>query len=457
MQPVEGNLGWFDCYVSLQPGHHQFKFVIDGEWRHDETVAHVADPMGNVNNTIYVQPMFTGGAAPGPEEAAAAAAASDTEMAGSGAAAAAAGPEPGGVPLVVGDDMTFTKQQVLEFLASHTVYELIPDSGKLVVLDTKLPVRQAFHALYEQGIPTAPVWDADACAITGMISASDFIEIMNRLQQSPRADMDSHTIAAWQESRRDEGKLRALIWVRPEDSLRTVMHTILQSGCALVPVMSVHNATGAQHGVGIKNPRLLHLASISSIFAYLCRQFRSSMASLPLMSVALENLPLGTFDPRFGNGGEQGKGGGVLHFVRPSTLLSAALGVLLDSGISALPVIDEADRLVDIYARFDIVKLARDEAYTQIAWDQITLKEALGYVHSKGGAGGGGGGGGGGDRGPSRLLSARVYFCTKKDSLRSIVETLALPGVRRVVVIEPETKQLQGIVTLQDVARFLTL
>ena len=66
-------------------------------------------------------------------------------------------------------------------------------------------------------------------------------------------------------------------------------------------------------------------------------------------------------------------------------------------------------------------------------------------------------GGGGGDRGPSRLLSARVYFCTKKDSLRSIVETLALPGVRRVVVIEPETKQLQGIVTLQDVARFLTL
>ena len=36
------------------------------------------------------------------------------------------------------------------FLTTHTCYELIPESGKVVILDVGLPIRQAFHALHEQ-------------------------------------------------------------------------------------------------------------------------------------------------------------------------------------------------------------------------------------------------------------------------------------------------------------------
>lgn len=36
------------------------------------------------------------------------------------------------------------------FLQGHTCYELIPESGKVVILDVGLPIRQAFHALHEQ-------------------------------------------------------------------------------------------------------------------------------------------------------------------------------------------------------------------------------------------------------------------------------------------------------------------
>ena len=39
-----------------------------------------------------------------------------------------------------------SRARVLEFLQRHTAYELIPESAKVVVLDTKLPVRKAFHA-----------------------------------------------------------------------------------------------------------------------------------------------------------------------------------------------------------------------------------------------------------------------------------------------------------------------
>ncbi len=48
------------------------------------------------------------------------------------------------------DDPAYTRRRVKEFLAAHTAYELIPESGKVVLLDAALPIRQAFHALHEQ-------------------------------------------------------------------------------------------------------------------------------------------------------------------------------------------------------------------------------------------------------------------------------------------------------------------
>ncbi len=92
--------------------------------------------------------------------------------------------------------------QVREFLRTHTAYELIPESGKVVLLDVELPVRQAFHALHEQGVASAPLWDAETAVVAGMISASDFIHILRRLRSSvssganpmSEAEMDQHTI-----------------------------------------------------------------------------------------------------------------------------------------------------------------------------------------------------------------------------------------------------------------------
>lgn len=51
-----------------------------------------------------------------------------------------------------------TKKKVSDFLHGHTAYELIPESGKVVLLDVDLPVRQAFHALHEQVSPGGGCW-----------------------------------------------------------------------------------------------------------------------------------------------------------------------------------------------------------------------------------------------------------------------------------------------------------
>lgn len=52
---------------------------------------------------------------------------------------------------------------------------------------------------------------------------------------------------------------------------------------------------------------------------------------------------------------------------------------------------------------------------------------------------------------------ARVFLCTKDDSLRTVVERLAIPGVRRLIVVHPDSRRVEGIVSLSDVAAYLFL
>lgn len=86
----------------------------------------------------------------------------DIDMVGADSASGAGGAGGGGgaasasdgvlAPIALqSEEPAYTRKKVADFLAHHTAYELIPESGKVVLLDVDLPVRQAFHALHEQG------------------------------------------------------------------------------------------------------------------------------------------------------------------------------------------------------------------------------------------------------------------------------------------------------------------
>jgi 5'-AMP-activated protein kinase regulatory gamma subunit len=53
------------------------------------------------------------------------------------------------------------------------------------------------------------------------------------------------------------------------------------------------------------------------------------------------------------------------------------------------------------------------------------------------------------------LPSPRAHTCTRADSLRAVVEALALPGVRRLVAVDAATGVVEGVVSLSDVVAFL--
>ncbi|PNX80258.1 sucrose nonfermenting 4-like protein, partial [Trifolium pratense] len=52
------------------------------------------------------------------------------------------------------------------------------------------------------------------------------------------------------------------------------------------------------------------------------------------------------------------------------------------------------------------------------------------------------------------LRSQRCQMCLRSDSLHKVIERLANPGVRRIVIVEAGSKRLEGIVSLSDIFKF---
>lgn len=51
--------------------------------------------------------------------------------------------------------------------------------------------------------------------------------------------------------------------------------------------------------------------------------------------------------------------------------------------------------------------------------------------------------------------STRAHVVTRQDSLRTVVERLGVPGVRRLVVVDSSSRRLEGLISLSDIATYL--
>ncbi|XP_042019180.1 sucrose nonfermenting 4-like protein [Salvia splendens] len=118
---------------------------------------------------------------------------------------------------------------------------------------------------------------------------------------------------------------------------------------------------------------LLHLASLSGILKCICRFFRHSPGSLPVLQLPICSIPLGTWVPKTGEPNRR-----PLAMLRPSASLGAALNFLIQAQVSSIPIVDDNDSLLDVYSRSDITSLARDKIYTHINLEETTIHQLHG-------------------------------------------------------------------------------
>ena len=63
-----------------------------------------------------------------------------------------------------------------------------------------------------------------------------------------------------------------------------------------------------------------------------------------------------------------------LYQVKPDTPLIVVLNLFAEQRVSALPVVDDKGRVVNIYAKHDVINLAREGTYNNL---DVTVQEAL--------------------------------------------------------------------------------
>ncbi|MED6106462.1 AMP-activated serine/threonine-protein kinase regulatory subunit [Stylosanthes scabra] len=409
MSPVEGCPTVFQVIHSLAPGYHQYKFYVDGEWRHDEHQPYISGEFGIVNTVLLAtDPNFV--PVLNPEIASGSNMDVDDE-AFRRVVRLTDGTLSEVLPRISDVDVQTSRQRISAFLLMRTAYELLPESGKVVALDVDLPVKQAFHILHEQ--------------------------IGSHGSNLTEEELETHTISAWKEgksylNRQNNGPgapfPRCFIHAGPYDNLKDIAVKILQNEVSTVPVIHSSSEDGSF-------PQLLHLASLSGILKCICRYFRHCSSSLPILQLPICAIPVGTWLPKIGESNRR-----PLAMLRPSSSLTSALNLLVQAQVSSIPIVDDNDSLLDIYCRSDITALAKDRAYTHINLDEMTVQQALQLGQDT--------------YNPYELRSQRCQMCLRSDSLHKVMERLANPGVRRLIIVEAGSKRVEGVVSLSDIFKF---
>ncbi|XP_038131140.1 5'-AMP-activated protein kinase subunit gamma-1 [Cyprinodon tularosa] len=314
------------------------------------------------------------------------------------------------------DDLESKKDPITEereqnvytrFMKSHRCYDLVPTSSKLVVFDTSLQVKKAFFALVSNGVRAAPLWDSKKQCFVGMLTITDFINILHRYYKSPLVqiyELEEHKIETWREVYLQDS-FKPLVCISPNASLYDAVSSLLRNKIHRLPV--IDPLTG----------NTLYILTHKRILKFL-KLFISEMPRPSFLSKTLEELNIGTFRN--------------IAVVRADTPLYTALGIFVEQRVSALPVVDDKGRVVDIYSKFDVINLAAEKTYNNL---DVTVTKALKHR--------------------SQCFEG-VLTCNRHETLEAIINRLVEAEVHRLVVVD-EHEVVKGIVSLSDILQALVL
>uniref|UniRef100_A0A5F9DNE4 Protein kinase AMP-activated non-catalytic subunit gamma 2 n=1 Tax=Oryctolagus cuniculus TaxID=9986 RepID=A0A5F9DNE4_RABIT len=295
----------------------------------------------------------------------------------------------------------------MRFMRSHKCYDIVPTSSKLVVFDTTLQVKKAFFALVANGVRAAPLWESKKQRFVGMLTITDFINILHRYYKSPMVqiyELEEHKIETWRELYLQE-TFKPLVNISPDASLFDAVYSLIKNKIHRLPVIDPISGNA------------LYILTHKRILKFL-QLFMSDMPKPAFMKQNLDELGIGTYHN--------------IAFIYPDTPIIKALNIFVERRISALPVVDESGKVVDIYSKFDVINLAAEKTYNNL---DITVTQALQHR--------------------SQYFEG-VVKCNKLETLETIVDRIVRAEVHRLVVVN-EADSIVGIISLSDILQALIL
>ncbi|KAI2512077.1 hypothetical protein MHU86_2365 [Fragilaria crotonensis] len=300
------------------------------------------------------------------------------------------------------------RQAISAFLDAHNCYSILRESSKMVVFDTRIPIQLAFYALVEHDMPAAPLWDPALCQFVGLLTVTDFIDVLLRYRQT---NMDVSTLATRSIAETLASRQKIFESADTTTSLKQACIMLHRNGLDFLPIMFPEDM------------RVLATVTYSNILEHVVTHFREQRR---LFDDSIYDLQIGTYND-------------ALITIGPDRLLADALELLHDHKLSAIPVVDANGKILSVYSRSDITFLLAtgNDAEDAIANLDLTLADIIAQQR------------------PDMVTSDALHTCSKGHTLQSIFECFAQLRFNRLYVVD-EHDIVVGVVSARDlVAYFL--
>ncbi|XP_034720661.1 5'-AMP-activated protein kinase subunit gamma-1 isoform X4 [Etheostoma cragini] len=319
--------------------------------------------------------------------------------------------EPPSQVLLPGKKREIKKQEAdatvyMNFMKSHCCYDAIPTSCKLVIFDTKLQVKKAFFALVANGLRAAPLWDSKLQRFVGMLTITDFINILHCYYKSPLVQMyelENHKIETWRDVYLQCSN-HFLISISPEASLFDAIYFLLKYKIHRLPVIDPESGN------------VLHILTHKRILKFL--HIFKKVPKPPFIGRPIQELGIGTFRN--------------IATVQQTASLYEALSIFVERRVSALPVVDEQGKVVSLYSRFDVINLAAQKTYNNL---DMPMQEAV--------------------RRRTCFVEG-VIKCYPDETLETIIDRIVNAEVHRLVLVD-RADVVKGIISLSDLLQAMVL
>jgi len=325
------------------------------------------------------------------------------------------------------------RQAIVQFLEQHNCFAVLRNSGKVVVFDTRIPIQLAFYALVEHDMLAAPLWDPIKCQFVGLLTVTDFIDILREFKNTGAnvADLATHSIANILTATRiappadssgsqqqsfgagagAAGSRRPFCGADASCSLKQACQQLL-SGHDFLPI------------VFTEDMRVLACITYTNILEHLVTHFREQRR---LFDDSITDLGIGTY-------------GDAVVTVHGRDSLARALELMYRHNLSALPVMDEAtNKAVGVYSRSDITFLTKaTDAEDAVRNLDLPLEDILAQHRQ------------------DVTTPDALRTCSPSHTLQAIFESFAQLRFNRLYVVD-EAERLLGVVSAKDLVKYFLM
>ncbi|KAI9208802.1 uncharacterized protein BJ171DRAFT_487365 [Polychytrium aggregatum] len=295
-----------------------------------------------------------------------------------------------------------------EDLWSTPCLHLLPPSCKVIVLDSTLPIKKALAALIQNGVQSAPIWDSSSQTFNGMLTVTDFIHLIISFYDKKKSlisaieEIDLLQVSSLKDSEVAEGLVRSSnVVAHPLQSIYEAARLLLDNQLHRLPLVDKHNGSEI---------------IVSVLTQYKILKFVSShLVNIDRLSMSIRETGIGTYDN--------------VATATPETPIIDIIKIFIDKKVSAVPIVDNDGKVLDVYEKYDVLMLARDSEHFNV---DMPVSESL----SK--------------RSPD---FEGIHICTPSDTLGRLLETIRRTVVHRFVITE--NNRLHGVLSLSDILRYI--